>query len=221
MSTYVLMKILESNPSRYDCGIRLLTLGSVDRAYDRLLSPLRPDDTILDIGCGTGALTLRAARRGAHVRGMDINTGMLEIAGRRVDESGLSDRVELVNRGIAELDAERSESYDAVMSGLCFSELSDDELRFTLREARRILKPGGYLLIADEVRPDSPPLRLIYMLLRLPLLLLAYLLTQTTTRTIQNLPEKISSAGFRVVTYHKNFFGSFGELVGQNPDGAL
>ncbi|HUW96689.1 MAG TPA: class I SAM-dependent methyltransferase, partial [Anaerolineae bacterium] len=38
MSTYVLMRILESAPSRYDRGLRILTLGRLDRAYDRLAS---------------------------------------------------------------------------------------------------------------------------------------------------------------------------------------
>ena len=64
MSTYVLMRILESSPRRYDLGIRLLTLGHLDRAYDRLVGRIERGQRVLDLGCGTGALTLRAARRG-------------------------------------------------------------------------------------------------------------------------------------------------------------
>jgi len=73
MSVYILMKILESAPSRYDRSIYILTLGKLDKIYDRLTSRIKKGQTILDLGCGTGALTLRAARKGAKVKGIDIN----------------------------------------------------------------------------------------------------------------------------------------------------
>jgi hypothetical protein len=41
MSTYVLMRILASAPRRYELGIRLLTLGRLDQAYDRLASHIQ------------------------------------------------------------------------------------------------------------------------------------------------------------------------------------
>ena len=44
MSIYILMKILESAPSRYDTGIRLLTLGRLDKAYDRCKISEKPDE---------------------------------------------------------------------------------------------------------------------------------------------------------------------------------
>ena len=65
MSTYILMKILESIPSRYDRGIYILTLGKLDKIYNRLTSYIKKGQKVLDLGCGTGALTLRAAQKGA------------------------------------------------------------------------------------------------------------------------------------------------------------
>ena len=67
--SYVLMKILESAPYRYDKGIRILTLGKIDKAYDRLTERIKKNDKVLDIGCGTGMLTIRAAMKGATVTG--------------------------------------------------------------------------------------------------------------------------------------------------------
>lgn len=69
MSTYILMKILESAPSRYDKGICILTLGRLDKAYDHLTSYIKKGQRVIDLGCGTGALTLRAAQKGAKVKG--------------------------------------------------------------------------------------------------------------------------------------------------------
>jgi ubiquinone/menaquinone biosynthesis C-methylase UbiE len=213
MSTYVLMKILESAPDRYDRGIRLLTFGSVDKSYDRLTSHIQPGQQVLDIGCGTGALTIRAAQKGAKIKAIDINSQMMEIAQRQIDSAGLSDFVEFQEMSIVELDTEPSEHYDVVMSGLCFSELSDDELNFGLIKTYRILKPGGLLLIADEVRPQHFIKKIFYWLLRLPMVIITYLITQTTTHAVSRLPEKVERADFTIEKARWNKLGSFIELV--------
>jgi demethylmenaquinone methyltransferase/2-methoxy-6-polyprenyl-1,4-benzoquinol methylase len=219
MSTYVLMRILESVPSRYELGIRLLTLERLEQAYDRLVSHIGHGQRVLDLGCGTGALTLRAARRGAKVKGIDINTRMLEIAGQRVQEAGLTRNVELVEMGVAELDREESESYDAVISGLCLSELSEDELTYTLKQVARILRPRGLLLVADEVRPQSLAARVVHSLVRTPLVVVTYVVTQQTTHPLAELSEKLRDAGLSVVSTTSSALGSFSEFVVRKPAG--
>jgi ubiquinone/menaquinone biosynthesis C-methylase UbiE len=217
MSAYVLMKVLESAPSRYDLGIRLLTLGQVERAYDRLTAHIKAGQRVLDIGCGTGALTVRAAQRGAQVVGIDVNAQMLDIAEQRVSASNWGPSVELREVGVAELDAEPALGYDVVMSGLCFSELTEGERAYTLRQIDRLLRPGGLLLLADEVVPRGAVKRLLHWCLRLPLALLTSLLTQTTTRPLKRLPERVQAAGFLIESIRLNALGAFVELVARKP----
>jgi ubiquinone/menaquinone biosynthesis C-methylase UbiE len=219
MSTYVLMRILESAPSRYELGIRLLTLGRLDRAYDRLVERVEAGQRVLDVGCGTGALTLRSARRGAVVKGIDVNAQMLEIAEARVREAGLGDAVRLAESGVAELDTEQTGSFDTVTSGLCFSELSDAELAYTLKHVARILRPGGLLLVADEVRPPTPIRRLLHALLRAPLVALTWIVTQQTTRPVGALPQRLLDAGLEIVSLRASPIGSFAEIVARRPEG--
>jgi ubiquinone/menaquinone biosynthesis C-methylase UbiE len=219
MSTYILMRILESAPRRYELGIRLLTLGCLDKAYDRLASRIDRGQRVLDLGCGTGALTLRAARQGAKIKGIDINAQMLEIAGQRVREAGLTDTVNLMEMGVAELDSEETESYNAVMSGLCFSELSEHELTYTLKQAVRILRPGGLLLVADETKPRNPLSRLIHSLIRAPLVVFTYLITQQTTHAVADLSDKLTGAGLSVVSVDSSFLGSFSTFVARKRAG--
>lgn len=211
------MKILESAPSRYDQGIYFLTLGKLDKVYDRLTSHIKKGQTILDLGCGTGALTLRAAQKGAKVKGIDINAQMLEIAQKQVIKKNLLQNINLCEMGVAELETEKSDIYDMVMSGLCFSELSEDELIFTLKEVKRILKPGGFLLVADEVRPKNILKRILNGIVKFPLVIITYIITQTTIHSIENLPEKIKKSGLLIESVRLNNMENFIEVVAKNP----
>ena len=212
MSTYILMKILESSPSRYDKGISILSFGKLNKSYDRLVSQIQKGQLVLDIGCGTGALTLRAANKGAIVKGIDINAQMLDIAQKRSNEMNLNKNIEFCEMGIAELESIKSDSYDVIMSGLCFSELSDDELTFTLKHIKRILKQYGLLLVADEVEARNKFLKILNFLIRIPLKVITYIFTQTSTNAVKNLPEKVINAGLQINTIQLNITENFIEL---------
>jgi cyclopropane fatty-acyl-phospholipid synthase-like methyltransferase len=217
MSTYILMKVLEYLPRRYDEGIRILTLGKLDSAYDRLASHIEEGQRVLDLGCGTGALTLRAALKGAKVKGIDINPQMLDIVRGKIVEANLASKVEVCEMGVGELGGERRESYDVVMGGLCFSELTEAELAYALEKAKDILKPGGLLLIADEVRPKNMAKLILNWLIRFPLAVVTYFVAQTGTNPLRNLPERMKEAGLVIESAKLSKMESFIELVARKP----
>jgi len=211
------MKILESSPERYDRGICMLTLGRIKNTYDRIIANVKPGDYVLDIGCGTGALAIRAALKGAHVKGIDVNAGMLEIAQKSINNLKLMDKVKFFEMGVGELGSEKSGTYDVIMSSLCFSELSEDEINFTLGEVKRILTPEGMLIIADEAVPQNWIKKIINWLIRFPLVIITYIFTQTTTRTVKRLPNKLKNAGFLIEYIRLSVMGDFIEISGKTP----
>ncbi|MHA1954758.1 MAG: corrinoid protein-associated methyltransferase CpaM [Candidatus Heimdallarchaeaceae archaeon] len=207
------MKILESAPYRYDKGIKILTLGKIDKAYDRLVENINKDDRVLDIGCGTGMLSFRAVLQGAIVTGIDINPEMLEIAKKRIEEVEVKDKIEFLEMGVAEMDRFESDSFDVIMSGLCFSELSEDEISFTLKQVKRILRKEGKFLLADEIKSRSIFKRIINLLLRIPLVIITYILTQTTSKALKNIEKRITESGLIIQSHKSNFLDNFVELI--------
>ena len=216
--SYVYMKALESAPERYDRGMRLLTLGRLDRVYTDIADKFAPGDRVLDVGCGTGKLVAKLAAKGCVATGIDIAAPMLGQAGERVRELGVESRVTLRDLGAVDLDtAFADKSFDGVVSTLVFSELSRDEITYTLGECWRILQPGGQLLIADEVLPDSHLGRVAVLLFRLPFVILTFLLTQNTTHRVAGLGDRIEDAGFEVVDTQRYLAGTLQLLAAVKP----
>jgi ubiquinone/menaquinone biosynthesis C-methylase UbiE len=198
MSSFAFMKILESSPNRYDRGIKILSRGRIKEIYLKIAELVAaPGKRILDIGCGTGNVSLACAARGSIVIGIDSNAEMLEIARSKAKKAGLEGKVEWLELGVAEIAGKINEkTQDAVVSCLTFSELTPDEQTYALSTVYSCLKPGGAIVIADEVVPEDAFHRFQHRLVNLPLVLITYILTQTTTHPLNNPIRMLQKAGF-------------------------
>ena len=156
------MKFLESAPSRYDRGIRLLTLGQVDRAYDRLATHIEAGQRVLDIGCG-GGMAIKLISKIAvdgFVAGVDYSWEMVDQARRRNAAAIRAGRVEIVHGDVVALPYDDA-SFDTVISVQTFYFWRDPVQ--SLREVRRVLRgrsagteTGGLVALTMEVSKESP-----------------------------------------------------------------
>jgi ubiquinone/menaquinone biosynthesis C-methylase UbiE len=112
----------------------------------RLADP-RSDEVAVDVGAGTGLLTLVVAERTARVWAVDISPAMCEYLRAKVTSAGL-DNVRTVVSTAASLPLVDA-CADLVVSNYCFHHLDDDGKRRALREAHRVLRPGGRLVFGD------------------------------------------------------------------------
>ena len=153
---------------------------------------------MLEIGCGTGTLALQMAEKGATVSGIDSSPAMLAEAAEKVERAALQERVSLQQMD-ATVIAEHfpQASFDLIVSTLVFSELPPEEQQVVLAACRKLLKPQGRLLIADEVLPEKSLKRLLFLALRLPLALITWLLTRTSTAALSGFSALLQSAGFQ------------------------
>jgi SAM-dependent methyltransferase len=117
---------------------------------------LRGDETLLDIGCGRGAVLLAAAKRLPHGRAVGVDLWQADQTGNSADVTlanaaleGVADRVELHTADMTALPL-ADNSVDVLVSNLAIHNIREhDGRRRALLEAVRVLRPGGRLAIAD------------------------------------------------------------------------
>lgn len=194
----VFMKWLETNPGDYDRGIQLLTLGRLTPLKERMARAyVQPGMRVLEIGCGTGTLTQMMAGRGAQVTGIDASPIMLAEAEAKMAAAGLAEQVTLHQMDATQIgDQLEAGVFDLIVSTLVFSELMPETQAYVLESCGRLLAENGRLLIADEVIPDGRLARWLFFLIRLPLTLITWLLTRTTTAALTGFEEALAQAGF-------------------------
>ncbi len=111
-----------------------------------LLPRLQPDASVLDMGCGPGTITVGLARRVATVVGVDTSAEVVDSARLRAREEGVDNAV--FELGSAYDLPFGDESFDVVYAHQLMQHLSDPVR--ALREARRVLRPGGLVAVRDS-----------------------------------------------------------------------
>jgi ubiquinone/menaquinone biosynthesis C-methylase UbiE len=114
--------------------------AKIDDMVDDLFRSLPKGAAVLDVGCGTGEHLKRALRHGLSATGIEPAPGMLEAARRNVPEARLE-------QGTAAPLPFPDASFDAVLMIEVLRYLDRNDIRVALKEARRVLRPGGTLFV--------------------------------------------------------------------------
>ncbi len=143
--------IVLHSPVFYDFIVRLAFFGKEKEFRQKVLRIVRlqSGDCVLDVGCGTGTLAIAAKIKvGAtgRVYGLDASLEMLA----RADKKARKANVEVVFKtGVVENIPFPNAQFDAVLSTVMLHHLPLQARRESVREMRRIAKPGGRVLIVD------------------------------------------------------------------------
>ena len=175
--------------SYYDLSVNLITLGQSWRLRKMTVEHalIKPGDSVLDVGCGTGAVTLMAKARAGkdgHVYGIDPAPEMIAVARSKAARKGLEIDYRL---GVIELLPFPDASMDVVTSSLMVHHLPDDLKVRGLAEIYRVLKPGGCLLVFDFMRPTKSFLNQF---------LIALTMHHGLNFGIEDLPKMLDETGF-------------------------
>jgi ubiquinone/menaquinone biosynthesis C-methylase UbiE len=198
----------------YDPVIALTTRENRFKKRVLELAKISEQDSVLDLACGTGTLAIEAKRLRptARVTGLDADPVMLSRAKRKAKEAGLEIEFEPGLSGELPWDGAR---FDVVLSTLFFHHLSDEAKRDTAEEIRRVLKPGGRLVVADWGRAQDPVMRLAF----LPVQMLDGF-SNTSGNVRGRLPEMLRDSGLRQVKVCDRMrtpFGTIEILIASRP----
>lgn len=147
---------------RYDFLNRLLS-GGIDQSWRRaaikMLAPHKPN-RILDLATGTADLAIEAIKLGPEkVVGVDIAEEMLKLGRVKIDKLNLQDKITL-QYGDAEKLPFSDGQFDAAM--VAFGVRNFENLQQGLQDIRRVLKPGGILVVLEFSRPTAFPVKQFY-----------------------------------------------------------
>lgn len=134
---------------RVDSWEIVCRLPAFGRFRDVVLQEARltASDRLLDVGAGTGLLALAAAPRVASVTALDLSPGMVERLSQHGVRKGLGNVQAIV--GDARRLAFPTGTFDVIVSCYALHHVDDAGKREFLREAARVLTPGGRLVLAD------------------------------------------------------------------------
>lgn len=198
----------------YDLFEPVLMLGRQEPYNQSIIDALRlqPGYRVLDLGCGTGVLTRLIAERldekaGGYCLGIDAAARMIAVAKKK--RSGPACRFDVMAAEDLALD---DGAFDAVVSSLFFHHVPLDLKEKSLREAFRVLKPGGCLVIADMHTPTTFAGSLVSHAARW-----FFLQPQIGENIAGVMPGLIFRAGFAQPRLIKTYFGYIALFVSDKP----
>ena len=150
---------------RYDFLNRFLSAGIDIRWRKKAIKQLEKNQpkTILDVATGTADVAIMASGilKVAKITGIDISDGMLEIGRKKIQKLGLQNTIELLN-GDCETINFNNDSFEAVT--VAFGVRNFENLEKGLSEIKRVLKPGGKLVVLEFSKPKSAVVKTVYNL---------------------------------------------------------
>jgi ubiquinone/menaquinone biosynthesis C-methylase UbiE len=190
----------------YDIAARLVG----ERRFKRRLvaiAGIAPGHDVLDLGCGTGTLALMVHRAcpQARITGLDIDPRILGMARRKLSRAGVNVTLQ---QGSATAPPFSDGSFDRILTTLMLHHLSTEQKRQTLAAARRLLRPGGELHIADFGKPHNLLMRILATGVRL-----LDGAGNTAANLRGELPSLVAASGFAEVAETERWMTPFGSLT--------
>ena len=191
----------------YDPIVRWTTRESAFKAALIRQAGLRPPHRVLDLGCGTGTLTLKVKKQlvRGFVAGLDGDRKILRVGRTKASRAGAE---VLWICGLAHELPFGDSVFDRVLSSFLFHHLTRENKRKALAEVFRVLSKGGEFHLADWGKPQNSAMRLAFFAIQL---LDGFATTRDHVRG--SMIRYLEETGFEAVGETRRFVTLWGTLV--------
>lgn len=171
-------------------------MASYTYTLERTRSYLSPNDTVLEVGCGTGSTALLLAGDVKQITASDLSGNMIEVGSIKARDQGVSN-VKFVTAELFDSAIENG-PYDAILA-FNFLHLLDNTPK-AIRRIRDLLKPGGTFISKTICKSDSGlPLKFRHMMMILPILQMIGKAPYVKIIKIKEFEDIITSVGFKII----------------------
>jgi demethylmenaquinone methyltransferase/2-methoxy-6-polyprenyl-1,4-benzoquinol methylase len=216
-------------PPHYDIVNRIITLG-LDKRWRRQATKTcleNKPQRILDLGCGTGDLTINIAKiadKDTDITGLDYSQPMLERAQQKATKSGVRKLIHFIHGEATKLPFPDSH-FDCVGISFAFRNLTykNPLAAAHFAEVKRVLKPGGRYVILESSQPENNLIRALFHFYLYIFVRIVGIIISGNPGAYRYLAESIRSyykptevrdmllgAGFREANYRALLFGAAG-----------
>jgi SAM-dependent methyltransferase len=191
----------------YDPLMRMFLRETRFKSHLIALAEIESGQQVLGLGCGTGTLLLLLKRHypKTTMTGLDADPEALILARKKLARSHVQ---ATLDEGTATVLPYADGSFDRVLSSLLFHHLNEEQTVQAAREASRVLKPEGYLVVADWGKAKNLWMRFAFTGVQL---LDGF---ATTTKNVEGaLPALFAQAGFVQIQQMASYATLFGTLA--------
>jgi ubiquinone/menaquinone biosynthesis C-methylase UbiE len=193
---------MEKMVPSYDTFMRNITLGR-ERTFREMevsLARIKPGDSVLEVGCGTGTLTIEAKRQAGvsgKVSAIDVIPGMIELSQRKAARANMDVTFRLGS--IDDIPFSENQ-FDVILCSFMIFHMSEGVRVKGISEIYRVMKPGGRVLIVDTALPTR----------KFPRAIAKMLMGGTPHHNLQELIPMMNAVGFSDIEIAPVEFSVFG-----------
>jgi ubiquinone/menaquinone biosynthesis C-methylase UbiE len=197
----------------YDQFTDLISLYQTARSKEYLQEKIDKNKTVLEIGCGNGKLTISCSKKCSSAVGLDISKNMIENAKKNASRENIKN-VKFFQEDFFSF--QPNEKFDYVILSYFLNVFPNEAAaEKVLKRASTLVKPGGLILIADELEPKNTILSIIINTLRIPVFNFFYITTGLKYHRIHDLNKIMRHSGIQPIEEKRFLFQYCSVIIGK------